>query len=106
MLSWKVKLLLRMKRPTSINSILPKVLENLGIKKGVEAHKSFVFWDKAVGKTIAKHSKPFSVKKGTLFVRVEGSVWANELSLMKKKIINKLNKMIGHESIKDIVFKI
>jgi predicted nucleic acid-binding Zn ribbon protein len=95
-----------MKNPTSINVILPKVLENLGIRKGVEAHKSFIFWDKAVGKTIAKHSKPFSIKKGTLFVRVESSVWSNELSLLKKKIINKLNKMIGDESIKDIVFKI
>ena len=95
-----------MKNPTSINSILPKVLENLGIRGGVEAHKSFIFWDKAVGKTVAKHSKPFSVKKGTLFVKVENSVWSNELSLLKKKIINKLNKMIGNESIKDIVFKI
>ena len=106
MILCKVKLILRMKSPTSIGSILPKVLENLGIKKGVEAHKSLVFWDKVVGKQIAKHTKPISVRKGTLFVKVEGSVWANELSLLKKKIINKLNKLMGYESIKDIVFKI
>lgn len=102
----KVKLVLRMKNPTSIGLILPKVLDALGIKKGVEAHKSFIFWDKVVGNQIAKHTKPISVKRGTLFVKVEGSVWANELSLLKGKIIRKLNTLIGYESIKDIVFKI
>lgn len=62
-------------------------------------------WEKFVGKEVAKHTAPSFLKKGKLFVRVDSSVWAYELSTHLKDIISsKINEGIGEEVVTDIHF--
>jgi predicted nucleic acid-binding Zn ribbon protein len=45
---------------------------------------------------------PDYLKEKVLFVKAKNSVWASELWLERKKIINRINGEFGQEVIKDI----
>ncbi len=63
-------------------------------------------WPEIVGKGISSHTQPLRVKGKVLFVGVDSSIWANELSLLKMQIIGDINKAISENMIGDIYFKI
>ncbi len=48
--------------------------------------------------------KPKKVQSKTLFLRVEDSVWRNELNINKRKIVEKINEHYGQEIINNIRF--
>ncbi len=49
--------------------------------------------------------KPDYYKKGTIFIKAESSVWANELFSNRNKIIRGINKELGKKIIKEIKLK-
>ncbi|MBU0700008.1 DUF721 domain-containing protein [bacterium] len=63
-------------------------------------------WPEIVGRIISSHTQPLRIKGRILFVGVDSSIWANELSLLKMQIISDLNKTIGQDMIGDIYFKV
>ena len=66
----------------------------------------FSFWDSIVGSKFSKFTKPYSIKANKLYVSAKSPVVAQELSLYKTKILNKVNsysQALGLE-IKDIIF--
>jgi len=87
-----------------LNGLIYRFLQSIGIKDKIEENFAIVYWDAVVGKEIAKKTEPFKVIKGSLFVRVDDTVWRNELQFLKHEIIEKLNKKIGKNIINDIKF--
>ncbi len=87
-----------------IGEILPSILNRMGIIKGIEQGKAVVFWENIVGDNIARHAKPFKVKKGILYVEVTSSVWAHELQMMEPEIRNRINKYLEKNVINKIRF--
>ncbi len=87
-----------------LNQLIFQFLKSVGIKGKIEEYLAIVYWDHVVGKEIAKQSEPFKVVKGSLFVKVNDTVWRNELQFFKNEIIEKLNKKIGKNVIRDIKF--
>lgn len=87
-----------------IGEILPSILSRMGIIKGIEQGKAVVFWENIVGDDIARHAKPFKVKKGILYVEVTSSVWVHELQMMEPEIRNKINKYLEKNIINKIRF--
>jgi len=63
-------------------------------------------WNKAVGPQIAAQTRPNRLRKDTLFIKVSNSIWMHQLQFMKQDIIDKTNKILGREMIKDIHFSI
>ncbi|MDI6840817.1 MAG: DUF721 domain-containing protein [bacterium] len=93
-----------LRNPEKVSSILPNVLERLGLKKGIEQHKALIIWDQVVGKCIASHTKPGWVIGGILWVIVDDSVWQQELEFLKHQIVDKINKYIEGAKIRGIKF--
>jgi len=59
-------------------------------------HMAKVFWDDVVGEQVSGATQVLAIRSGnTLVVRAKSSVWANELSLLKTDILNRLNRAIG-----------
>ncbi len=52
-------------------------------------------WRALVGETLGLRSCPDRYERGTVFVAVEGSAWAQELRLSKPKILAKLGERAG-----------
>ncbi len=90
----------------SAGSILDRLTQRMGISTRIEQEKALLYWREAVGETVARRAKARSIKGGILFVAVQDSVWMQELSLLKERIIEKLNSLIGKTVVKEIVFKL
>jgi len=96
----------RKKKLMSFSSILPDVIEDLDL------HDSFVIenlrekWPIYTGVTISTHSQPDRIFKKVLFITVDHPVYANELSLMKNGILNKIKNDFGNNFITNIKFDV
>jgi hypothetical protein len=58
-----------------------------------------------VGKNISKRARPAKLIGKTLHVKVSSSPWMTELQFLKREIISKINKMLGEDTVTDMVFK-
>lgn len=52
-------------------------------------------WEEVVGEALAKRSWPDRYDRGTVWVAVEGSGWAQELRMLKRQILDKLSTLSG-----------
>ena len=87
-----------------IRKSLGAFIKNSNIKKGIEQNKALLVWPEVVGEKIAENSEAQSVDSGVILVRTKTPVWRQELQLQKYQIINKINKALTKEIIKDIRF--
>ena len=89
----------------TIGSAIDELVQSLGIQKKLQEYDAVVYWEEVVGERIAQMTKAKRIQQGVLFVQVKTSTWRNELTLRKKEIIDKLNIVIGVETVKDIKFQ-
>lgn len=94
-----------MRHLSPMAKVLDQLLQNLGIERRVKEHMAITHWQEAVGAKIAAVATPMRVRDGILFVRVDSSVWRNELLFHKGLIIAKLNRLIGKSVVEDIRFQ-
>ena len=66
----------------------------------------FSFWDDIVGKKLYQYTKPVRIKNSKLYVSAKSPVIIQELNLIKRKILKKLNTYTSALgiSVVDIVF--
>ena len=95
----------RMKRPLQISALLESVFAGKPAQKRIREAKAWQFWEDAVGPHIASKATPVAFRDGTLTVRVSGSAWLQQLSLMKRDIIGQLNDAIGYSLVNDLFFR-
>jgi len=95
----------RMKRPQQISALLESVFAGKPAQKRIREAKAWQFWEEAVGSHIASKATPVAFRDGTLTVRVSGSAWMQQLSLMKRDIIGQLNAAIGFPLVNDLFFR-
>lgn len=74
----------------------PGYLDELKIIKG---------WNGVVGPFIAQYTKDLFIKDGVLLVRLTSDSLRTELGYSKSLLLKNLNQLVGHELLKDIVFK-
>lgn len=95
-----------MKKLQPINDILRKVLRELGLEKKFQEYQVVASWEDIVGEKVADHTFAYDYDNKLLFVKVDSSVWLQQLVLLKIDFIKKLNKKFGRKIVKDIIFKI
>jgi predicted nucleic acid-binding Zn ribbon protein len=59
-------------------------------------------WQPAVGPAIAAAAHPSAERDGVLTVLCDGSVWAQELSLMAADLIARLNELLGGSALREL----
>jgi len=87
-----------------IKDILNSVIEDIGIKKRVEASEFVNFAQDFFFRNFGEEISHLFVKKKTLFVGVKSPSLRTELQMKKLYLINKLNQEFGKEIIEDIRF--
>jgi len=63
-------------------------------------------WEEIVGKVLAKKSEPVFIKENRLHIRVENSIWIQQMKFLEKKIIQNLNDFLKKEEITKLYFKV
>jgi predicted nucleic acid-binding Zn ribbon protein len=104
----KPKLTRRQKsRPQEISNILKKTLKKFGLENKINECEFFQNWSEIVGEELAKRTKPECIRGKKLVLRVEDSIWAQELSFQKDAIIRRIKKCVGNKAnIEDLLFNI
>ncbi len=79
-------------RPTPIGEAIKKYTASAGLARRIDLAQAVEDWAERVGSQIATVTRAESVTPdGILRVRVPSAAWATELSLLKPKILAKLN---------------
>lgn len=86
-----------------LGDILARNLSSLGILPKARRYQVFQVWRKVVG-PISRNARPRRLDGDVLFVATSSSAWAQELTLMSQTIIQKLNRALGGEFIREIRF--
>lgn len=87
-----------------IGQILADVIRDLGLAKKMSEQRAVVEWPDIVGRRVAEHSRALRVDGGRLFVQVDSSVWSQELTLMKRTILRRVNDRVGRQAIDNVHF--
>jgi predicted nucleic acid-binding Zn ribbon protein len=78
--------------PKRVQDLLAGFLEDAGIAADVARQSALDEWAEAVGSRIAGVTRARSVADATLVVEVRSSAWLMELNMMKRDILEKLNR--------------
>jgi predicted nucleic acid-binding Zn ribbon protein len=92
------------RRVEPIGKILRQVVRDLGLGRKLSEQRAVIEWADVVGEKVAAHSRATRVDAGRLFVEVDSSVWAQELSLMRRRILREMNERIGKGVIETVHF--
>ena len=89
-----------------LTDIVKKVIKGLGGQARLTEEEIRLAWQEAVGVEAARHSRPVSFKKASIFVNVDRSSWLYELTTRKKEILERLEARLKGKRFKDIRFRI
>jgi len=63
-------------------------------------------WSEAVGKSLAAHCSPDTVRDRLLYVIVDSSTWMNQLSMLRLTLVGSINAYLGEDAVEDVRFRI
>ncbi len=64
-------------------------------------------WNQTVDPTVTAHAQPVNLRRGTLFVSVDSSVWLDEIVRYRRhEILQRLQHAMGREMVKKISYRI
>ena len=95
------------KTAVAMENLVPAVVKELGLEQRLQQSQVFFLWPDIVGKDIACHAQPVSLRNRLLIVAVDHPGWLQELSRYHKPLLlQKVRERIGKTAVRDIVFRI
>ena len=88
--------------PKLLGNLVPGVLAELGFEGANAALRLAACWEEVVGPEVARHCRPALLRGRTLEVRVDSSVWSQELRFRSPAILAGLAQRLGPESPSDL----
>jgi len=79
-----------------------QVKKNQFLKKELLSAK----WEEIVGKPLAQRSEPVFIKENRLHIKVENSIWIQQMQMLEKKIIQNVNDFLKKKEITKLYFKV
>ena len=87
-----------------LKTVIANFLKKAGLEKGVSQNNALLIWKDVVGEKVSQNTAPEKVESGTLYVKAISPTWRKELVFKKADIIEKMNKQLGKNTIKEIKF--
>ena len=95
----------RKKNRVTLGEAIEAFLHQFKLNEGVHEVRIQNNWELWMGKTIARYTREISVRKKTLFIRVESSPLKQELLFMRENIIKRVNDECKEEVIREVVIQ-
>lgn len=94
-------------RARRAGDVLPKVLVDLRIDSRRAEAEVVKVWNTLIDPNITAHAQPAGLRKGTLFVIVDSSVWLSEIvRYRRKEILDRLQHSFGRNLIQKISYRV
>ena len=87
-----------------VSDLISRALDRPDMSTALQANKLLRRWPEVVGSDLAKRCSPDRFERGTVFVAVEGSAWAQELRMHKDDLLARLNALSDKPLFTDIRF--
>lgn len=94
------------REPRRVGSVVPRVLDDLGLGSARLAMRVEQHWSELVGAEAAAHSSPELLRGATLEVRVDASVWGQQLQLRSREILLGLRELLGEAAPTELRFRV
>lgn len=82
------------------------IFKKHGMGEKFRSQEPLFIWGEVSGETVGNFTQPLLVKSQILHVRVPNHAIQHELTMLKEKYIEKINRKLGREELKDIKFKV
>ncbi len=92
--------------PTPLRILLPETLRALGLERPLKAASLEGLWPEVVGQEVAQRTRPGLISRGRLTVLVADSVWLQQLTMLKPRLIEALNRRLGDPMLQDLFFRV
>jgi predicted nucleic acid-binding Zn ribbon protein len=90
-----------------VGKLVSRTLQGLGLDRRRAEAEIVKVWNHLIDATLTAHAQPAGVRKGTLFVNVDSSVWLDEIvRYRRKEILDRMQNAFGREMIQRISFRI
>ena len=89
----------------TINQVVDQFLDENHLSDRLYEIRLMDMWPQVVGTALAEKTGNLHIEKGILTMHVSSAIVRNELMIMRKSFVNKLNEAVGHRVIRDIVFR-
>ena len=94
-------------RALPASAVLPRVLGEMRIDRRRSEAEIIKVWNQLLDPIIVAHAQPTGLRKGTLFVAVDSSVWLSEIvRYRRKEILDRLQHSFGKDLIAKISFQV
>ena len=94
-------------RARRVGDVLPQVTKDLHMDQRRAEAEVVKVWNSLIDPNIVAHAQPAGVRKGTLFVTVDSSVWLSEIvRYRRKEILDRLQHSFGQDLIQRISFRV
>ncbi len=79
----------------ALSDVLSKLLRQEGLEMPLQQRRLLAAWDSVVGPTIARYTQQKFIRNQTLFVQLSSPALRAELSMVKQRLLLKLNQQAG-----------
>ena len=94
-------------RARRVADVLPRVAKDLHLDQRRAEAEIIKVWNSLIDPNIVAHAQPVGLRKGTLFVTVDSSVWLAEIvRYRRKEILDRLQHGFGKNLIQRISFRV
>jgi predicted nucleic acid-binding Zn ribbon protein len=93
------------KQAQPIKNIITEILKRQHLDHKMLENRVTRSWEKVIGKNVARATTQIFMNNGTLYLSINSSVMRNELLMLKDKIMDALNKEVGHIVVTAIVIR-
>ncbi|MGN0069148.1 MAG: DUF721 domain-containing protein [Prevotella sp.] len=83
------------KREQSIGNILNEYLRKEGLETPLRQKRLIDAWEKVVGHTVNDYTEDKFIKNQTLYVKITSPALRQDLSMMRKQLVKRLNEECG-----------
>lgn len=90
---------------TSVAALLPMVLKQAGLAGRMQLEEVLAAWKSIVGEFLFQHSRPDSISRGVLMVRVLQPSVHHALTMERLRILKRLQQQMPDAGIKDVRLK-
>jgi len=96
---------MRKSQTQKIDEVISECLRDLDIEKKLKEVRVTSGWEQLMGITVARRTSQVYIRNRILYVHLTSSVLKNELLMMRRHIVDKINEYAGQTIIDEIVFR-
>jgi predicted nucleic acid-binding Zn ribbon protein len=88
--------------PQGLESVMRRVLGDLGWVEGMNSGRVLEEWDQIVGESVAENCTPVSLDEGVLVVSAKSSAWATQMRMLTPRLISTIEEHVGAHVVSEL----